>query len=200
LLYRVPDTEWSRSVMVRELVSLAHVERTPEGPARDKLLGTTPLQAVITILRWSVLGGDEHNAAKVKEPPACRPGNWDQHYRLGRFDAMFAMALDLLTRLLSNNPAVYEKGMVNTKASWVADKHNACVFVCFFTCFFTCFFVFLFVFVVLLVFFVCSSSWMLRCISFTPYVIMAVMMWVGHPRLLLTVASFMSSLPPVTVC
>jgi hypothetical protein len=197
LLYRVPDTEWSRSVMVRELVSLAHVERTPEGPARDKLLGTTPLQAVITILRWSVLGGDEHNAAKVKEPPACRPGNWDQHYRLGRFDAMFAMALDLLTRLLSNNPAVYEKGMVNTKASWVADKHNACVFVC--VCFLH---VYLFVCVrcSACLFFVCLSSWMVRCISFTSYVIMAVMIWVGHPRLLPTVASFMSSLPPVTMC
>eukprot|EP00037_Helgoeca_nana_P031635 m.406437 g.406437 ORF g.406437 m.406437 type:complete len:2639 (+) comp28436_c0_seq2:95-8011(+) len=124
LLYKIPDTEWARSVILEKLVSHEHtMHETDE--TKEKLLGTTPFQAVMTMLRWSVLGSDEHNRARVDEAPRCRPANWEGMFKWGRFDATFAMGFDLLTRLLSPNPSLYEKGLTNTKASRVIHKHAA---------------------------------------------------------------------------
>ena len=103
-LRHIPDTEFTRHMMLRALVDGAH-----RGGGRRHVraigppLGDTPLQCMLTMLRWCVLGCQEVNRPTADfTPPEPDPGQ----YQYGQPGVLCAQILDLLTRLLSPNPTV----------------------------------------------------------------------------------------------
>lgn len=111
----IPDTEKTRYMAMDELINPAHAVGV-----HDRL-GTTPMQSVMTVARWATLGKKETNL--VEAPDHCQV-HWDYIkikgtaiFQHGRQDEVWALVMDLLTRMLSPNPTLYERALLNTKGA-----------------------------------------------------------------------------------
>ena len=83
-LLRIPDSENTRARMTHVLISARYCNRYRKD--RRYLLGRTPLQGVMTMLRWCMLGTEEYSSFKIPEPPRARAtmstDKWHKKYEV----------------------------------------------------------------------------------------------------------------------